>query len=56
MSVELIEALIESHLDTIEMAITDPDDWRSHVAYLQDLVRAASSILARSSADGTRSL
>jgi hypothetical protein len=51
MSVELVDELIQSHLDTIEMALGDPSDrdWLSHVAYLQDLVRYATSALAWSS-------
>jgi hypothetical protein len=40
---ELLDELVQAHLDTIEMSLELHDDpsWMSHVAYLQGLVRHA---------------
>jgi HPt (histidine-containing phosphotransfer) domain-containing protein len=40
---ELVDELVEAHMDTIEMLVTArlDDDWGSHVRYLQGLVRLA---------------
>jgi hypothetical protein len=45
---QLVDELVEAHLDTIELVLDRPDDlaWSPHVRYLQALVRQAKQMTA----------
>jgi hypothetical protein len=47
--IDLMQELLDAHLDTIEMAADLPADadWASHADYLQRLRQAACGVLAR---------
>lgn len=49
---EVVDELCDAHLDTIELATAAPmpPEWQRHVHYLQDLHRAARTLLARAAA------
>ena len=44
--VELVEELLDAHLDTVEMAPELGHEWADHVRYLQALVRESQKCLA----------
>ena len=49
---EIVDELCDAHLDTVELATAAPmsPEWDRHVRYLQDLQRAARTLLARAAA------
>jgi hypothetical protein len=52
--IELVEELVDAHLDTIEMALElKVEGWGSHVEYLQALRRHANSLVSELAADPT---
>jgi hypothetical protein len=44
--VELVEELVEAHLDTVQIGAEADHEWSAHVRYLQALVRASQARLA----------
>ena len=49
---ELLQELVDAHVDTVEIALAarPEEDWRSHVEYLQRLIRCARESFATQSA------
>jgi hypothetical protein len=44
--VELIEELVDAHLDTVQVGDETDREWSAHVRYIQALVRASQARLA----------
>lgn len=50
--IPVLEELIESHLDTIELVMggSESDDWTQHLGYLRRLLQVANGTMAAATA------